>query len=64
MKEISIIINGVKYNAVDIPAPSDASKMVLCFVCHLQPQCKTLPMSVIDICYKAIGNKVFQKDNL
>lgn len=64
MKKISITINGTKYNAVDIPAPSDASKMILCFECHLQQQCKTLPMSVIDICHKAIGNKVFKKDNL
>jgi hypothetical protein len=64
MKELTIIINGVRYDAVDIPVPSDASKMVLCFVCHLQPQCKTLPMSVIDICHKAIGNKVFNKEKL
>ena len=64
MNEVSIIINGVRYDAVDIPAPSGASKMVLCFECHLQPQCKTLPMSVIDICHKAIGNKVFNKEKL
>lgn len=64
MSEISITINGVRYNAVDIPAPSGVSKMVLCFECHLQSQCKTLPMSVIDICHKAIGNKVFTKENL
>lgn len=64
MNEVSITINGTKYNAVDIPAPSGVSKMVLCFECHLQSQCKILPMSVIDICYKVIGNKVFQKENL
>ena len=64
MSKISVIINGVRYNAVDIPAPACTSKMVLCFECHLQSQCKILPMSVIDICYKVIGNKVFTKEKL
>lgn len=63
MKELTIIINGVRYDAVDSSAPH-LPKYILCFECHLQPQCKTLPMSVIDICHKAIGNKVFQKENL
>ena len=63
MNEVSIIINGVRYDAVDIPAPSGVSKIVLCFECHLQPQCKILPMSVIDICHKAIGKMIFKSNS-
>lgn len=63
MNNVSIIIDGEKYDAVDSSAPH-LPKYILCFECYLQSQCKTLPMSVIDICHKAIGNKVFTKGKL
>lgn len=63
MNKISITLDGVRYDAVESSAPH-LPKYILCFECHLQSQCKTLPMSVIDICHKAIGNKVFTKEKL
>lgn len=54
MNEVSIIINGVRYDAVERELPE-----ILCYSCELYQDCK-----IADCCGDLIGlNQVFKKSD-
>lgn len=65
MKELSIIINGIRYDAVEA-----SKKGCVCHECDLEKLCNDdLPDGVIDLCATLVGklgcfkksNKAFEK---
>lgn len=64
MNEVSIIINGVRYDVVDIPKDIDC----ICNICDLHEYCSELSKATqgafVAICALEFGDdKVFKKSN-
>lgn len=64
MNEVSIIINGVRYDAVDIPKDIDCT----CYICDLHEYCSKLSKDTqgafIAFCAIELGDdKVFKKSD-
>ena len=59
MNEVSIIINGVRYDAVDVKEGGE-----WCEECDLFEVCCEHDCEIIELCYDAIGcYKVFKKSD-
>ena len=63
MNEVSIIINGVRYDAVEAPKDIDFT----CDTCDLHKHCSEISEATqgasIDVCALELGDKVFKKSD-
>lgn len=64
MNEVSIIINGVRYDAVEM-THEENDMTVSCNLCDLQHDCKNAPLDFETSCGYILGlNRYFKKSNL